>query len=110
MIGSLLIGTSFAGKAFIRFYRAAKLKNAFGSGGVAGQVGRYYKGGFEGTMTSREAAMILGVRESADTKAILDRHRKMMFLNHPDQGGSTYLTMKINEAKEKLCSSASDAR
>ena len=63
---------------------------------------KYYEGGFEDVMTRREAALILGVRESSDPKRIKDAHRKLLILNHPDTGGSTYLSGKINEAKEML--------
>jgi len=63
---------------------------------------KYYEGGFEAKMTRREAALILGVRESSTSKRIKEAHRKLLVLNHPDTGGSTYLTGKINEAKELL--------
>lgn len=62
----------------------------------------YYEGGFEEKMTRREAALILGVRESSSAKRIKEAHRKLLILNHPDTGGSTYMAGKINEAKELL--------
>ena len=64
--------------------------------------GKYYEGGFEDSMTRREAALILGVRESSSAQRIKDNHRKLLILNHPDTGGSTYIAGKINEAKELL--------
>jgi hypothetical protein len=63
---------------------------------------KYYEGGFEDKMTRREAALILGVRETSTTRRIKEAHRKLLVLNHPDTGGSTYLSGKINEAKELL--------
>jgi DnaJ homolog subfamily C member 19 len=63
---------------------------------------RFYDGGFEQTMTRREAALVLGVRESASPQRIKDAHRRILMLNHPDKGGSTYMAGKINAAKELL--------
>ena len=63
---------------------------------------KYYEGGFEDKMTKREAALILGVRESSTPKRIKEAHRKLLILNHPDTGGSTYISGKVNEAKELL--------
>ena len=59
-------------------------------------------GGFEETMTRREAALILGVRETATREKIKEQHRLLSKQNHPDTGGSPYLAQKINEAK--VCS------
>ncbi|KAK9728625.1 hypothetical protein K7432_000901 [Basidiobolus ranarum] len=64
---------------------------------------RHYKGGFDPKMNRREAALILGLRESGLNKSKLkDAHRRIMLLNHPDRGGSPYLASKINEAKDFL--------
>ena len=63
---------------------------------------KYYEGGFEDKMTRKEAALILGVRESSAPKRIKEAHRKLLILNHPDTGGSTFIAGKINEAKELL--------
>jgi DnaJ family protein C protein 19 len=60
---------------------------------------RFYRGGFEEKMTRREAALILGVRESATPERVRDRHRKMLMLNHPDMGGSTFLAEKVRTAR-----------
>ena len=53
-------------------------------------------------MSRREAGLILGIRETAEADNIMKAHRKLMFLNHPDNGGSTHIATKINEAKEML--------
>ena len=59
-------------------------------------------GGFEATMSRREAAAILGIRETSSKQQIKEAHRKIMMLNHPDRGGSPFVATKINEASETL--------
>jgi len=63
---------------------------------------KYYEGGFEDIMTKKEAALVLGVRQTSTVKRIEEAHKKMLIINHPDKGGSTYISGKINEAKELL--------
>ena len=41
----------------------------------------FYDGPFEDVMTRREAALILGVRESASAERIRNAHRKLLILN-----------------------------
>jgi len=79
-----------------------KRDNIFKEWFGVGVGAKYYEGGFEEQMTRREAALILGVRESSSTSRIKDAHRKLLILNHPDTGGSTYIAGKLNEAKELL--------
>jgi len=43
--------------------------------------------------------IVIGVRKSASTEGIKDAHHRIMQINHPDKGGSAYMTAKINEAK-----------
>lgn len=62
----------------------------------------FYDGGFEDKMTKREAALILGIRESATVDKVKEAHRRVLLLNHPDRGGSAFLAAKINEAKDLL--------
>jgi DnaJ family protein C protein 19 len=100
----MVAGTGFVciammGKGGVQFYRAVKGGTAFSQ---ATSLGTYYHGGFEKAITRREAALILGCKETSDDATIQASHRKMMFNNHPDNGGSTYLATKINEAKEFL--------
>lgn len=71
-------------------------------GGASTGFKNFYKGGFESEMTRAEAALILGIRQSAPKEKIRLAHRRIMLLNHPDNGGSDYMASKINEAKDVL--------
>ncbi|KAI8367971.1 hypothetical protein EDC96DRAFT_505936 [Choanephora cucurbitarum] len=97
VMGFVVAGAATAGRLGIRaFQEYQKLPKK-------PRMSKFYKGGFDAKMNKREAALILGLRESQATKQkVKEAHRKIMLLNHPDRGGSPFLALKINEAKEFL--------
>ena len=59
-------------------------------------------GGYDTPMNAKEARGILEVGSDASGDDIKKAHHRLMKKMHPDQGGSTYLASKINQAKDVL--------
>jgi DnaJ family protein C protein 19 len=95
LVAGLAVGAAaFGARAALTAYHAWKAAPT--------RLRAFYKGGFLPEMTRREAALILGLRESAPEAKVKEAHRRIMVANHPDAGGSSFVAAKVNEAKDVL--------
>lgn len=84
-----------------------------------------YPGGFAGTMSRREAFLILGLRcatassnvacpltlncyltlarEGSNRNKVREAHKKLMIANHPDAGGSPFVASKAHSHRTQRC-------
>lgn len=66
-------------------------------------------GGFFQRMSESEALLILNISPGEiahiDERLVKQRHRAAILRNHPDKGGSPFITAKINEAREVILAS-----
>lgn len=84
IIGLGLTAAAIVGRAAVKTFSRASASHP--SWMTAAESRKFLRGGFEPTMTGREAAQILGVREGAPKDKIKQAHRKIMLANHPDRG------------------------
>jgi DnaJ homolog subfamily C member 19 len=111
LAGMAVAGAAYASRAAVLAWRNFAARGGTGIGGSAApRFPRAFAGGFEEVMSRKEALNILGLREGAKKDAIRDAHRKLMRANHPDNGGSTMIATKVNEAKDLLVGSGRSGR
>lgn len=111
MATPLIAGAAVAAAAMASRYAVVAWRTVMARGGASRmKFPRAFQGGFEAEMTRKEALLVLGLREGAARDQIRDAHRRLMRLNHPDNGGSTYVATKVNEAKDFLLSGRRGSR
>ena len=93
---SLALLESYLDRRFPAWREHAQGERAGGGGGEDRRAAA------SGKMTAEEAYQILGLQPGAGRDEIGRAHRGLMKKLHPDQGGSTYLAARVNEAKDTL--------
>lgn len=79
--------------------RAAAEDGEAPGAGASGQPGAAQR---PGRMSRREALQVLGLDERATREDVQREYKRLIKRLHPDLGGSTYLTAKLNEARDVL--------
>ena len=54
-----------------------------------------YPGGFDETMSVREAMLILQLKSNKDPDTVKTRHKKLIIKNHPDRGKFLVLSIQV---------------
>jgi len=110
LVGSLAVaGVAFGTKAAIQAFSRYQARKSFDAAQFknvppreAALLHQYSSHGFQHKMTRDEAVLVLGLERNSPRERVKNAHRDLMLINHPDRGGSTYLSSKINEAKDML--------
>ena len=58
------------------------------------------KNDYNQKMSLRESYELLGVDENAPLEVIIKSHKELIRKLHPDKGGSSYLSARVNEARD----------
>lgn len=98
LAGATMCAISIGGRVLIKRIKLNSLKQSSNSL----ELVQRYKHAFEDPMSRREAALILGISIRATEAEINQAYKQLIVLNHPDRGGSSFMAMKINHAKDLM--------
>ena len=60
------------------------------------------KDNFTKSLNKEQAYEILGLNQNASKNEILKRYQELIKKNHPDKGGSEWITKQLNKARDTL--------
>ena len=103
MRGQLGGAAAFATGAMALYGRYRWIKGIFDRVANSGRAKTGARSRQNATVASEdEARAVLGLKPDADREAVLEAHKRLMRLVHPDRGGTDYLAAKINQARDIL--------